>query len=47
MPYFLKKLKNGYKVCKTLEPNKCFSKKPLPKAKAIKQMKAIGMSGKK
>jgi len=40
MPYILKKLKNGYKVCKK-DNTKCFSKKPIPKKRAEKQMKAI------
>lgn len=44
MPYFLKEVKDGYKVCKTFEPNKCFSNKPLTEDKAKKQMKAIGMN---
>lgn len=45
MPYILKQFKNGlYKVCLKKNPNTCFSKKPLTKETAIKQMKAIGMS---
>lgn len=40
MPYKLKKSEKGYKVCKK-DGDKCFSKKPLSKGKAKKQMKAI------
>jgi hypothetical protein len=45
MPYIIKEFEDGFKVCKEDEPTKCFSKKPLPKKRAVKQMKAIGMSG--
>lgn len=38
MPYFLKKVNNGFKVC---DENKCFSKNPLKKSNAIKQRIAI------
>ena len=41
----MKDYKEGYRVCKKDDPLKCFSKKPLSKKTAIKQMKAIGMSG--
>lgn len=44
MPYSLKKVKDGYKVCKTNEPTVCFSKNGIPKSRAVKQMKAIGMN---
>lgn len=44
MPYKLKKYKTGFKVCKADDMKRCFSKKPLPKLRAIKQMKAIGIS---
>ena len=44
MPYILRKFKNGYKVCLVEDTTRCFSKKPIPKARAIKQMKAIGMN---
>ena len=44
MPYFLKKYKDGYKLCLVENPSTCFSKKPIPKARAIKQRKAIGIS---
>jgi len=41
MPYKIKKVKGGYKVCKK-RGSKCFSKKPFPsKKKAIAQMAAI------
>lgn len=40
MPYHIKKTKEGFKVCKK-DNSKCFSKKPMTKIKAIKQMKAI------
>lgn len=40
MPYKLKKFGKGYKVCKKTG-SKCFSKKPLPKKRAIAQMAAI------
>lgn len=43
MPYEIRKIKNGFKVCKKKE-NKCFSNKPLTLEKAKKQLKAIGMS---
>lgn len=39
MPYKLRKKGKGYKVCKP--SGKCFSKKPLPKKRAIAQMAAI------
>ncbi len=40
MPYRIKKEKKGFKVCKKTG-NKCFSKKPLTKTKAKKQLAAI------
>ena len=43
MPYTIKKVKDGYKVCKKFGKSKCFSKKPLSKKKATAQMRAIGM----
>jgi hypothetical protein len=47
MPYFIKKDKTGFKVCKIEEPNKCFSKDPMPLQRAQKQLKAIGISASK
>lgn len=44
MPYIIKSINNGYKVCKKDKPNKCFSNKPLSKERAIKQEKAIILS---
>jgi hypothetical protein len=42
MPYFIKKINNkGYKVCKVDDIKKCFSKKPLTKTQAKKQLIAI------
>lgn len=45
MPYTIRKVKNGYKVCKRDEPTTCFSNEGIPKENAEKQLKAIGMSG--
>lgn len=44
MPYLLKKVKDGYKVCKKSDPSKCFSEKALTKTKAAKQLQAINIS---
>lgn len=44
MPYIIKKVKGGFKVCKENNRIKCFSNKPLSKAQAIKQRQAIGIS---
>lgn len=41
MPYFLRKLANGYKVC---DANRCFSKKPISFKQAQKQRVAIALS---
>jgi hypothetical protein len=41
MPYKIKKVKNGYKVCKKYGKQKCFSHKPLSKKKAKGQMYAM------
>ena len=41
MPFILKKINNRYKVCLEDEPEKCFSKEPLPKERATNQKKAI------
>jgi len=44
MPYTIKEVDKGYKVCKEDNPSKCFSEKPLTKTKAVKQLKAIGIN---
>ena len=44
MPYRLKKVKDGYKVCLVTNPSKCFSNDPLTKNIAEKQMRAIEAS---
>ena len=44
MPYEIKKIKSGYKVCKMSDPDECFSKKPIPMKNAIKQKYAIEIS---
>ena len=46
MPYTIKKVKNGYKVCKKNEPTECFSKEGIPEENAKKQMTAIIMNEK-
>jgi hypothetical protein len=40
MPYDLRKFKGGYKVCKK-NGSKCFSKNPMPKARAERQIAAM------
>lgn len=47
MPYIIKKVDDGYKVCKKKQPNKCFSKDPLTEEQAKKQLKAIGLNSHK
>ena len=47
MPYQIKPVKGGFKVCKKDNPNKCFSKKPLTKKRAVKQVQAIIINEKK
>jgi len=44
MPYTIKKVKDGYKVCKKNNKSECFSKKGLPLERAKKQMIAINIS---
>ena len=44
MPYILKKVKDGYKVCKKADKTVCFSKEGIPKERAERQMKAIESS---
>lgn len=41
MPYTIRKVKNGYKVCLKSDPSECFSNKPLSKSRAEKQKTAI------
>ena len=47
MPYIIVPVGNGYKVCKKNEPTRCFSKAPIPKARAEKQRIAIILSEKR
>lgn len=47
MPYLIKKVKDGFKVCKKNEPKVCFSKKGLSLKQAGKQRIAIVLSEKK
>lgn len=48
MPYIIQEVKQegkkGYKVCKKANPEKCFSKKPLPLETAQRQRTAIIIS---
>jgi len=44
MPYELKKVVDGYKVCKQDDMKVCFSKRGLPYDNAIRQMRAIIIS---
>ena len=44
MPYTIRKYKSGYRVCKVDKPSKCFSKNPLTKTTAVRQMRAILMN---
>jgi hypothetical protein len=43
MPYDIRKVKDGYKVCKK-GTKKCFSNDPIPLSNAVKQRKAIAIS---
>lgn len=45
MPYIIKNIDDGFKVCKKNNQKKCFSKLPLTLETAKRQLKAIGMSG--
>jgi hypothetical protein len=45
MPYELKKTNSGFKVCKK-NSTKCFSKKPLPRKRALKQLAALHIATK-
>lgn len=42
MPYLIENTGKGFKVCD--DKGKCFSKKSLPKARAVKQRIAIALS---
>ena len=44
MPYEIKKVSDGFKVCKKIEDKKCFSKRGLPYKNALGQMRAIIIS---
>jgi DNA adenine methylase len=44
MPYIIKEVIDGYKVCKKDDKSECFSKKGLPLKRAKKQMIAINIS---
>jgi hypothetical protein len=44
MPYDIRKEKDGFKVCKK-GTKKCFSNDPIPLSNAVKQRKAIAISG--
>jgi hypothetical protein len=44
MPYEIKKVSDGFKVCKKVEDKKCFSKRGLPYKNALGQMRAIIIS---
>jgi len=44
MPYFVKEVRNGFKVCKKTDPGRCFSNAPLTEDMAKKQMTAINIS---
>jgi hypothetical protein len=46
MPYTVKKVKGGFKACKK-GGKKCFSKKPLTKKQAVKQIGAISSEEKR
>ena len=44
MPYEIKKVSDGFKVCKKIEDKTCFSKRGLPYKNALGQMRAIIIS---
>lgn len=44
MPYTIKKVADGYKVCKETDLSTCFSKRGLPYDNALRQMRAIIIS---
>ena len=44
MPYIIRKINSGFKVCKESDPSECFSKKGLTQKRAKKQRTAIILS---
>jgi len=44
MPYEIKRVVDGYKVCKQSDMKTCFSKRGLPYDNALRQMRAIIIS---
>jgi hypothetical protein len=44
MPYIIKKINRGFKVCKKDKPSECYSNKPLTKKVAKAQRTAIILS---
>jgi DNA polymerase/3'-5' exonuclease PolX len=44
MPYIIRFVDNGYKLCLKRDENKCFSNHPIPYENAVKQRKAIAIS---
>jgi len=46
MPYEIKRVVDGYKVCKQSDMKTCFSKRGLPYDNALRQMRAIIISEK-
>jgi hypothetical protein len=44
MPYEIKKVTDGFKVCKKVGSKECFSKRGLPYKNALGQMRAIIIS---
>ena len=44
MPYIIKRVPRGYKVCKQSNTDMCFSRRPLPLSRAQKQRTAISLS---
>jgi hypothetical protein len=44
MPYKIKKVKDGCKVCKKIGKKECYSKRGLPYDNALGQMRAIILS---
>lgn len=44
MPYEIKKVSDGFKVCKKIGNKECYSKRGLPYDNALRQMRAIIIS---